>query len=90
MVNAKLVFDHKKDKYGKILRYKARLVARGFTQKHVVNYENFEPTIRLDAMRIILALPAKKGWKVYQIDAIAAFLTADLKEKTFMKIPTEL
>ena len=91
VVDAKLVFDHKKDKDGKILRYKARLVARGFTQKHGVNYEEtFAPTIRLDAMRIILALAAKQGWKVYQMDAVAAFLAADLKEKIFMKMPTEL
>lgn len=91
VVDAKLVFDRKKDKDGKILRYKARLVARGFTQKHGVNYEEtFAPTIRLDAMRIILALAAKKGWKVYQMDAVAAFLAADLKEKIFMKVPTEL
>ncbi|KID93786.1 copia-like retrotransposable element, partial [Metarhizium majus ARSEF 297] len=91
LVDAKLVFDHKKDKDGKILRYKARLVARGFTQKHGVNYEEtFAPTIRLDAMRIILALAAKQGWKVYQMDAVAAFLAADLKEEIFMKVPTEL
>ena len=62
VVDAKLVFDHKKDKDGKILRYKARLVARGFTQKHGVNYEEtFAPTIRLDAMRIILALALRKA-----------------------------
>ena len=41
-------------------------------------------------MRIILALAAKKGWKVYQMDAVAAFLAADLKDKIFMKVPTEL
>ena len=41
-------------------------------------------------MRIILALAAKKGWKVYQMDAVAAFLAASLKEKIFMKVPTEL
>jgi hypothetical protein len=41
-------------------------------------------------MRILLALAAKQGWKVYQMDAVAAFLAADLKEKIFMKVPTEL
>ena len=91
VVDAKLVFDHKKGRDGKILRYKARLVARGFTQKHGVNYEEtFAPTIRLDAMRIILALAAKKGWKVYQMDAVAAFLAANLEEKIFLKVPNEL
>ena len=91
VVDAKLVFDHKKDKDGKILRYKARLVARGFTQKHGVNYEEtFAPTIRLDAMRIILAIAAKNEWKVHQMDAVAAFLAARLQEEIFMKVPTEL
>lgn len=91
VVDSKLVFDHKKDKDGMILRYKARLVARGFTQKHGVNYgETFAPTIRLDAMRIMLALAAKKGWKVHQMDAVAAFLAARLQEEIFMKVPTEL
>src|SRR4030088_3145579 len=79
------------DILGRIQRYKARLVARGFTQKHGVNYrETFAPTIRLDAMRIILALAAKKGWKVYQMDAVAAFLAARLQEEIFMKVPIEL
>ncbi|KAM4067913.1 reverse transcriptase (RNA-dependent DNA polymerase) [Hirsutella rhossiliensis] len=69
----------------------AKLVRERFTQKHGINYEEtFAPTIRLDAMRIILALAAKKGWKVYQMDAVAAFLAADLKERIFMKVPTEL
>lgn len=91
VIDAKLVFDHRKDKDGKILRYKARLVARGFTQRHGVNCkEAFAPTIRLDAMRIILALAAKKRWKVHQMDAVAAFLAARLQEEIFMKVPTEL
>jgi hypothetical protein len=91
VVDAKLVFDHKKDKHGKILRHKARLVARGFTQKHGVNYEEtFAPTIRLDAMRMILATAAKNRWKVHQMDAVAAFLAASLQEEIFMKVPTEL
>ena len=37
VVEAKLVFDHKKVQDGKILRHKARVVARGFMQKRGVN-----------------------------------------------------
>lgn len=91
LVDTKLVFDHKKDKDGKILLYIARLVARGFMQKHEANYkETFAPTIRLDAMRITLALAPKQGWKMYQMDAVAAFLAADLKEEIYMRVPAEL
>jgi hypothetical protein len=32
--------------------------------------------------RIILALAAKKGWKVHQMDAVAAFLAEDYKKRS--------
>jgi hypothetical protein len=66
-------------------------VARGFTQKHGINYEEtFAPTIRLDALRIILAMAARHNWKVYQMDVVAVFLAATLQEEIFMKVPDGL
>lgn len=59
-VTAKLVFDTKVEN-GKVTKYKARLVARGFSQKHRINYEEtFAPTMRLDALQILLAIAAKR------------------------------
>lgn len=84
-------FDHKKDKNGLILRYKARLMARGFTQKRGINYkETFALTIRLDTLRIILATAVRHNWKVYQMDVVAAFLATTLQEEIFMKVLDEL
>jgi Reverse transcriptase (RNA-dependent DNA polymerase)/gag-polypeptide of LTR copia-type len=89
-VTAKLVFDTKVEN-GKVTKYKARLVARGFSQKHRINYEEtFAPTMRLDALRILLAIAAKKGWKIHQMDVVSAFLAGKLKEKIFMKVPEPL
>ena len=59
LVLLKWVFDIKGSE-GKIERFKARLVARGFTQKYGVDYtETFTPTVRLDTLRMFFALVAK-------------------------------
>ena len=89
-VTAKFVFDTKIEN-GKVTKYKARLMARGFSQKHGINYEQtFTLTMRLDALRVLLAIAAKKGWKVHQMDVVSAFLAGELKEKIFLKVPEPL
>ena len=57
VVDSKWVFRMKKDAKGKVIKWKARLVARGFTQIYGVNYfETFAPVVRLALIRIILAI----------------------------------
>lgn len=90
-VTAKIVLDLKRGENNEIIRYKARLVARGFTQKYGVNYEEtFAPTIRLDAIRIILAIAAKENWEIYQMDVVTAFLAGDLEDEVYMKMPEHM
>ena len=56
------VFDIKTDENGHFIKYKARFVARGFSQKYSINYEQiFAPTLRYNALRIFLATSAKHG-----------------------------
>jgi len=44
-------------------RFKARLVARGFTQREGVNYnEVFSPVVKHSSIRMILALVAQKTY----------------------------
>ena len=50
------------------MRNKARLVAQGFCQKEGVDYEEtFALVARLEAIRILLAFAASKGFKLYQM-----------------------
>ena len=88
LVDSKWVFKLKRNPDGSIARYKARLVARGFTQEHGVDYdETFAPTVKVAALRVIMALAAHYDWEMEQLDVNTAFLEADLSETIYMRQP---
>nr|GEZ87294.1 retrovirus-related Pol polyprotein from transposon TNT 1-94 [Tanacetum cinerariifolium] len=62
-------------------RYKARLVARGFTQRACIDYnEVFYLIVRLTSIRVILALIACKDYELKQLDVKTTFLHENLEE----------
>ncbi|KAJ3489721.1 hypothetical protein NLI96_g1948 [Meripilus lineatus] len=64
---------------GTIDRYKARLVAQGFSQRPGFDHvETFAPTVRMATIRVILALAALEDLELYSIDISQAFLNGDL------------
>lgn len=88
IVDNRWVFKVKQEKRDAPIRYKARLVARGFTQEYGVNYfETFSPVVRFTSIRIILALAAQKKMQIKQFDVKTAFLNGDLDETVYMKQP---
>lgn len=61
-VGLKWVFKVKKDTDGKIIKHKARIVTKGYVQKHGIDFEEvFAPVTRLETVRLLLALEAKNG-----------------------------
>lgn len=73
---------------GSIERYKARLVARGFTQVHGVDYnETYSPVVNATSIRLLLAYAAKEELKIAQFDVKTAFLYGKLDEEIFMEQP---
>lgn len=87
-IGCKWVYKVKKDASGKIQKYKARLVAQGFSQKFGTDYDEvFAPVSRQSTFRILLAMAAYADESVYHFDAKTAFLNGDLEETIFMRQP---
>ncbi|CAH2109021.1 unnamed protein product [Euphydryas editha] len=71
--------------------YRARLVAKGFTQKPGVDYqETFSPVIRHSTLRLLFPLSVQYGMDITYLDVATAFLNSRLKENIFMHIPEGL
>ncbi|GJW17141.1 retrovirus-related pol polyprotein from transposon TNT 1-94 [Tanacetum coccineum] len=75
----------KKDKFGEILKNKARLVAQGFRQEEIIDFEeSFVPVSRIEAIRIFVANATYRNMKIYQMDVKMAFLNGELKEEVYV------
>jgi Reverse transcriptase (RNA-dependent DNA polymerase) len=82
------VFKLKKLPNGRINRFKARLVARGFTQQYGVNYhETFAPVMRIESLRVLLTIAAREDLEVHQMDVITAYLAGELEEEIYITPP---
>jgi hypothetical protein len=85
-ISCKWVFKIKHGVHGEVKRYKARLVARGFTQTFGVDYnETFAPVAKFVSIRYILTLAAIEDMQIYQMDVKIIFLNGDLEEKIYME-----
>ena len=88
LVSTKWVFIVKVKSDGTLDRFKARLVTRGFSQIYGIDYfETFARTVRMDTLRVFLAIAAKKNWDLTHMDVKNAFTESPLKEKIYLLPP---
>lgn len=88
IIGLKWIYKLKKDANGRVIKHKARLVAKGFVQEHDVDYDEvYAPVTRLETVRLLLALSAKKRWEVHHLDVKTAFLNGDIKEDVYVSQP---
>lgn len=87
-IDNKWVFKKKRDSNGVVARYKARLVVKGYAQKHGIDYEEtYAPVVRHTSIRFLLAIAAKFDLNIHQMDAVTAFLQGTLDECILMNQP---
>lgn len=88
IVDNKWVFKIKYRLDGSVERFKARLVARGFTQEYGIDYEEvFSPVVKFTSIRVVLSLVAMYKMAVQQFDVKTAFLYGDLDKDVYMHQP---
>ena len=73
------------------VKFKARLVVRGFEQKYGINYqETFAPTAAFQSIRSLLALSARMRLQIHQMDVKTAFINSPLTETVHIQTPEGL
>ena len=83
----KWVFKLKNDDE-KLLKYKTRLVVKGFGKKKGIEFDEiFSPIVKMCSIRVILGLVACMNLESEQLDVKTAFLHGDLDEKIIMEKP---
>jgi len=69
-------------------RYKARLVARGFTQQKGIDYEEvFAPVVKHISIRILMSAVVKDDMELEQMDVKTTFLHGELDQVLYMEQP---
>ena len=86
VLTSKWIYMIKHVANGSIDKYKVRFVARGFSQKEGIDYEEtFAPVARYTSIRTILALPTIMKWKIHQMDVRTCFLKGVVEEEVYVE-----
>lgn len=87
LVDSKLVLKIKTEN-GVPVKYKARLVARGFRQRAGIDYDQtFAPVAPYTAIRAVLSLAASRKWHIHSTDFQQAYLNGRLEHTVYLKPP---
>ena len=84
----KWIFKRNMKADGTINKFKARLVIKGYKQKEGLDYfDTYSPVMRINSIRMELAIAALRNLEVHQMDVKTAFLNGDLDEEIYMEQP---
>ncbi|GKA75218.1 retrovirus-related pol polyprotein from transposon TNT 1-94 [Tanacetum coccineum] len=88
LIKLKWIYKVKTDKFGRVLKNKARLVAQGFRQEESINFEeSFAPVARIKAICIFVANAANNNMMIFQMDVKMSFVNDKLKEEVYVSQP---
>ena len=89
-VGFKWVFVRKRNEKNEVVRYKARLVAQGFTQRPGIDFnETYSPVMSGIIFRYLIALAVQNHLSMQLMDVVTAYLYGSLDSDIYMKVPME-
>ena len=78
----------KRNENGEVSRYKARLVAQGFSQRPEINFdETYSLVVDATTFRYLISLIAHEGLNLHMLDVVTAYLYGSLDSDIYMKLP---
>ena len=87
-MTSKWIYKIKHAADGSIEKHKARFVARGFSQKEGIDYEEtFTPVSRYTSIRSVLALAVVMKWKIHLMDVKTTFLNGVVEDEVYVEQP---
>jgi len=87
-VGHKWVFVRKRNEKNEVVRYKARLVAQGFTQRPGIDYdETYSPVMDGITFRYLIAMAVNMNLQIKLMDVVTAYLYGSLDTEIYMKVP---
>ncbi|GKA58572.1 ribonuclease H-like domain-containing protein [Tanacetum coccineum] len=73
---------------GQVDKFKARVVAKGFSQKEGIDFdETFSPVVKIVTVRCLICIVVSNYWPLFQLDVNNTFLYGDLNEGIYMSLP---
>ena len=88
-VGCRWVYTIKCNSDGSLECYKARLVARAYTQTYGIDYkETFAHVAKMNTVRVLISIAVNLDWDLLQYDIKNAFLYGYLKEEIYMQVPS--
>ena len=91
VLTTKWVYDLKTGPNGEVLRWKSRIVVRGFEQREGLDYgDTFSATAKMTSIRLLLSIAAAECLTLYQWDIKQAFLSAKLPYAVYVEPPEGL
>ena len=87
-VGYKWVFVRKRNEKNEIQRYKARLVAQGFSQRPGVDYEEtYSPVMDAITFRYLISFTVHERLEMHLMDVVTEYLYGSLDNEIYMKNP---
>ena len=87
-ITCRWVYDYKRNKEGKVTRFKARLVVQGYKQQEGIDFDKtFSSTAQIRSFRIMVSLSVIFDLPIHQYDVSNAFLNSKMDREVFMEWP---
>jgi hypothetical protein len=88
VVGSRWIYKIKHVADGSVDKFKARFVAKGFSQKEGIDFsETFALVARYSSIRAVISIVAELGWQIHRMDVKTTFLNGVIEEDIYIEQP---